>query len=136
VFIANGLLDLDRSGGALTKACIVGFSNWACAGTAYHRERKVSKFIVTFLKDSSFKDSDRENGLFVKQKNSLFRIFYFFDHHMAVICSASFQVLFPQPLPARGGADRVFKPLKLLFGYKPLLALHPRETDGGGHCYT
>jgi hypothetical protein len=70
VSIANGLLDLDRSGGALIKACFVGLSNRFIAGTAYRRERNSTNYIVTSLKDSSFKEANR-NFLFICQENNV-----------------------------------------------------------------
>jgi len=62
-------LDLDRSGGALIKACFAGLSNRFIAGTACRRERNFTNFIVTSLKDSSFKDVNRE-FLFICQDNN------------------------------------------------------------------
>jgi hypothetical protein len=69
VSIANGLLDLDLSGGAFIKTCFVGLSNCFCVGTAYRRERNFTNFIITSLKDSSFKECDHEK-LFVCQEEN------------------------------------------------------------------
>ena len=81
VFIANGLLDLDLSGGALTKACFVGLSNRVCDGTAYRRERKITDFIVTSLKDYSFKDGDAGKLFICQGKNApVLKLIFIFKH--------------------------------------------------------
>jgi hypothetical protein len=68
--MANGLLDLDLSGGAVIKACFVGLSNRFCTGIAYRRERNLTNSIVTSLKDSSFKEGDRGKLFICQEKNA------------------------------------------------------------------
>ena len=63
-------LDLDLSGGALIKACFVGLSNRFCTGTAYRRERKFTNFIVSSLKDWSFKECDCGKLFICQEKNA------------------------------------------------------------------
>jgi len=78
--MASGLFDLDLSGGALIKIGCNGLSNCFCVGAIWHREYNFTGIVVTSLKDLSFKDRDRGNFYFVKEKKCCMMFFLSIFH--------------------------------------------------------
>jgi len=71
VFMANGLLDLDLSGGVLIRIGRNGSSNNLCVGAICRREEHFTGIIITSLKDCSFKEIGRKKFLLCQGNNVL-----------------------------------------------------------------